>query len=35
MRGQNTAEKHQNETDLLQEFDQSVHYSYSGPNNYI
>lgn len=34
MRGQNTAEKHQNKTDLLQELDQRVHYSYSGPNNY-
>lgn len=34
MRGQNTAEKHQNKTDLQQEFDQSVLYNYLGPNNY-
>lgn len=30
MRGQNTAEKHQNKT----EFDQRAHYNYLGPNNY-
>lgn len=34
MRGPNTAEKHENKTDFLQEFDQRAHYNYLGPNNY-
>lgn len=34
MRGQNTAEKHQSKTGLLQEFDQRSHCNYLGRNNY-